>query len=144
MVLFPNRLPRSLLPHPPNRLPNPAHTLNYSVSDRSSGSFGCHGDAIRMGGYLFRRKSIRMRGYSGHSLDALNVGDLRLGLFTVRAMSITEGHDCAFPEHLKEDQFRSTVEPAYMAHGHKVFWHIRSTLGWSQSVLTIPPYNHSL
>ena len=28
-----------------------------------------------------------------------------------------------------------------MVHGYKVFWHIRSILGWSQSVLAILPYN---
>ena len=28
-----------------------------------------------------------------------------------------------------------------MVHGYKVFWHIRSNLGWSNSVLAILPYN---
>ena len=31
--------------------------------------------------------------------------------------------------------------PAYMVHGYKVFWHTRSILERSQSVLAILPYN---
>ena len=30
-------------------------------------------------------------------------------------------------------KFVTTLEPAYMVHGYKVFWHIRSVFGWSQS-----------
>ena len=35
----------------------------------------------------------------------------------------------------------STMEPAYIVHGYKVFLHIRSILGWSQSVSSLLPYN---
>ena len=30
-----------------------------------------------------------------------------------------------------------TLEPACMVHGYKVFWHIRSDFGWSQSRILI-------
>ena len=33
--------------------------------------------------------------------------------------------------------FSITLESAYMVHGYKVFWHIMSILGWSQSVLAV-------
>ena len=35
----------------------------------------------------------------------------------------------------------NTLEPAYMVHGYKVFWHIRSILWWSKFVLALLPYN---
>ena len=35
----------------------------------------------------------------------------------------------------------STLEPAFMVHGYKVFWHIRSVFGWSQSEIHIVASN---
>ena len=76
VLLFPNRLPPFRRIRQTGSLAR-AHARNYSVSnrDRSSSSFGCQGDGIRMGGYPFRRNVMRMRGYSGHSLDALHRED---------------------------------------------------------------------
>ena len=34
-----------------------------------------------------------------------------------------------------------TLEPAYMVQEYKVFGHIRSILGWSQSVIAVLPYD---
>ena len=51
--------------------PSPATTLCTTGLISRNCSVGCHGDGIRMSGYPFRRKTIRMTEYSGQSLDPL-------------------------------------------------------------------------
>ena len=48
----------------------------------------------------------------------------------------TEEQDHALGIYEQNDMV-NTVEPAYMVHGYKVFWHNRLILAWSQSVLAI-------
>ena len=40
-----------------------------------------------------------------------------------------------------ESRSPHTLEPAYMVHGYKVFWHIRSILWWSKFALALLTYN---